>query len=314
MLAFSYVLMLAALLVLWRGLLWRGRPVPGVLRVPPLLIGHRGVRGPLPENGLPAFRMALREGLDGLETDVQRTRDGVLVLFHDGQLDGVPLVDWSYRSLLGRVPDLTTLDELLALVRQHPGVLLNVELKTTLPSERSLLGLAGAAARSVELALAVARPLLTSGLVERLIVSSFDPLALLALRLRAPSLRTAYLWSDEPATARLLRRPWPAGWLHVDALHPRWSRVDAELVAYARRRRLALNVWTVNDAAEVRRLLALGASGIMADDPAALLEAAGGRPGGGAAPAAAERQGAEPPRTVDPVATEEGGEARGGFV
>ena len=279
MLTLSAVLMVAALLVFWRGLLWRGRPLPGVLRTPPLLIGHRGVRGLLPENGLPAFRMALEHGLDGLETDVQRTRDGVLVLYHDARCDGVPVVEWSHRNLRERVADLTTLDELYALVREHPGVLLNVELKTTLVDEPSLIGLARTAPRSVELALTVARSLLASGLSNRTIVSSFDPLALAALRLRAPGLRTAYLWSDEASTPRLMRTPWPAGWLHVDALHPRWSSVTAELVAYARRRELALNVWTVNDAAEVRRLLALGVTGIMADDPAALLRAAGARGG-----------------------------------
>ena len=274
MVMLSAVLMSAALLVLWRGLLWRGRSLPGVRRELPLLVGHRGVRGPLPENGLRAFRMALDHGLDGVETDVQRTRDGVLVLVHDGEVDGVGVVEWRFRQLRERVDDLTTLDELLALVREYPGVWLNVELKTLALHDTGMARAIVVALRANGLARAVARALRGSGLEDRTTVSSFDPLALARLRLEAPTLRTAYLWSDEPNVPWPMRTPWPAGWLHVDALHPRWSSVDAELVAYGRRRALAVNAWTVNDPDEVRRLLALGVSGIMADDPAALLRAA----------------------------------------
>ncbi len=267
------LLMVVALAVGWRGLLWRGRPLPDVDRPPPRLLGHRGVRGPAPENGLPAFRMALDAGLDGLETDVQRSRDGVLVLFHDDDLEGVPLGEWTSAQLRERVPDFTTLAALLELVRAHPGVLLNLELKTRKLKDgvvRPLLG------RDRVLAWEVAQAVRASGLQGRTLISSFDPIALAWLRLRAPELRTAYLWEDAPDVPPWLRRPWPAGWLHADALHPHYRAVDATLVAHARRRSLQLNVWTVNDADEVRRLATLGADGIMADDPHALLRAGRG--------------------------------------
>lgn len=268
--------MLAALLALWRGFLWRGRPLPGVQREPPLLVGHRGVRGPLPENTLAAFRLALERGLDGLETDVQRTRDGALVLVHDTLIDGVPVTAWLHRQLRERVTDLATLEELFALVRAYPGVWLNLELKTVAVHDVGLTSAAAGALRNNGLAVAVARAVRASGLEDRTVVSSFDPIALARLRLEAPALRTGYLWESEPKVPWPMRSPWPAGWLHVDALHPRWSDVDAALVARACRRALAVNVWTVNDAAEVRRLKALGVSGIMADDPDALVRAGRG--------------------------------------
>ena len=255
--------MTAALLALWRGLLWRGRPLPGVTRARPLLVGHRGVRGRRPENTLAAFRCALDAGLDGLETDVQRTADGHLVLVHDTHVDGAPVGACTLADLRRQRPDLATLDEALALVRSVPGTWLNVELKTLRGFEPRLVG-------------SVARAIRRSGLADRTVVSSFNPLALALLRLRAPELRTGYLWSADPATPRLLRTAWPAGWLHVDALHPHWSLVDRDLVERAERRGLALNTWTVNDGAEVRRQLALGVGGIMADDPDELLRAARG--------------------------------------
>jgi glycerophosphoryl diester phosphodiesterase len=96
------------------------------------------------------------------------------------------------------------------------------------------------------------------------------------LRLHAPELRVGYLWSSDASTPRLLRTPWPAGWLHVDALHPHHTLVTEALLARSRRRGLALNTWTVNAAADVVRLRDMGVSGIMADDPNELLGAARG--------------------------------------
>ncbi len=51
------------------------------------VIGHRGAAGLAPENTYAGFDIALGLGVDGIETDVQKTKDGVLVLFHDDRLD-----------------------------------------------------------------------------------------------------------------------------------------------------------------------------------------------------------------------------------
>jgi len=53
----------------------------------PIPVGHRGASGERPENTLPAFERALAQGARILETDVHPTRDGVAVIFHDGELD-----------------------------------------------------------------------------------------------------------------------------------------------------------------------------------------------------------------------------------
>ena len=247
------------LLFLWRTLLWWPRPLPGVTRPPPRLIGHRGVRVGEPENSLAAFRRALDAGLDGVEFDVQRSQDGALVIFHDFELRGRAVASLSKAEIESNDPNIPTLEPLFNLAHNYPGTLLNLEIKAR-------------GWRTGGLERAVVRSIRASGLEGRVLVSSFSPLSLARVRLRAPDLRTALLFA--PDVPRFLRSGWLAGWLHVDALHPHYSQVTRDLVARARGRGLAVNVWTVNDDEEVARLLGLHVDGVMADDPVRLREAA----------------------------------------
>jgi glycerophosphoryl diester phosphodiesterase len=256
---------LALLVALWP-LLWEPRPLPGVPPKPTLLLGHRGVRAKpedkLPENSLAAFRAAL-ETLDGLETDLHRSRDGHIVLYHDSTLpDGRVVTSLSCRDLQDADPNIPTLEALFVLARGFPGALLNLELKTR---GWRTNGLERAAAKAIR----------NSGLEGRILVSSFNPLSLARLRLYAPELRTALLYSpDGPPwlrtnrSARLLARL-----SHLDALHPHFSLVDAPLARWTRKHGVMLNTWTVNNAAEVKRLTRLNVNGLMADEPAALKDA-----------------------------------------
>lgn len=252
--AFVVVLLLA--LAWWGGPGWRPRPVPGVQRRRPWAIGHRGARGPREENTADAFDLALTL-VDGIETDVQRTADGVLVLWHDFDVAGLEVRRASLESLRERAPRLVTVQELFRIARDHPGTLLNLEIKSR-PAwlrawtlERDLV----AAVRA-------------SGLEDRVLVSSFDPLALARVRLSAPRLRTALLTT--PDAPRGLRSGRAARWLHVDALHPEDRQVDAPLLARCRRRGLPVHVWTVNDAIRMEELAREGVGGVIGDDPSVL--------------------------------------------
>ncbi len=252
--ALTYLVGVALALAAWRGS-WRGRPLPGVPRRRPLLVGHRGTRGIEPENTLAAFRRAFDEGLDGVEFDVQRSLDGELVLTHDEEVGGRPVARQSYGQLRERVPELATLGELFELARQYPGRLLNLEIKAR-----------GWRTRGLERA--VVRAVLASGLADRVLVSSFNPLSLARVRLFAPRMRVALLY-DASTMERPGGRPRP-GWLHVDALHPGHALADRRLVVSAHARGVAVNVWTVNEPDTVRALRALGVDAIMGDDPARL--------------------------------------------
>lgn len=119
-----------------------------------LVLAHRGYHAHVPENTLAAFEAAAGLGVDGIETDVRLTRDGVPVLCHDRTVDGERQVAETTRSELEQAlgHPVPTLDQVLD---RYPGVLWNVEIKT---------------AEALPAALEILRPRLAS---HRLLVTSF---------------------------------------------------------------------------------------------------------------------------------------------
>lgn len=219
-----------------------------------LLLGHRGSPRAHRENTLLSFQAALDAGLDGVELDVRRCADGALVVHHDEKLfDGRRIADLTLAQLAPH--PVATLGEVCAWAADT-GAYLNVEVKyeRTLPDDR--------VRGSAEL-------LGRFGLTGRAIVSSFNPLLLAALRNVAPQIERGLLFDRAPRVLPLI-----AARLRVAALHPHRSLVTPELMDLARKQAWRVNVWTVNDAAEGRRLLDLGASGLIGDFPGELLRAA----------------------------------------
>ena len=149
-----------------------------------------------------------------------------------------------------RIP---TLAEVLDLARGK-GIV-NVEIKS--PGQ----GRAGLAPLEVEKLVRELRA------ANRVLVSSFDPWALVQIHGLVPDLATALLVHEgEPMVAR---RGWLAPWVGASAMHPEHVLCDAATVAAWRRAGYAVNVWTVDDPAVLRRLAAWGVDGVFANDPAA---------------------------------------------
>lgn len=238
---------------------WRRRP-----GAPPLVFGHRGVRGPLPENTLAAFARARDEGADAIELDVRLARDGVIVVAHDPDLarvtrgrDRRAIAEMSSGELsrvdVGDGQGVPTLAETLALAAAR-GLRVNVELKRDVPSRRALVRAVVDLVRDVR-----------DG--ERsVMLSTFDPAMMLELRARARGLLVALIVH---AGQRRYRPFLVARALGVGALHPeRLLVASGETLARARARGLVVNVWTVNDEREASDLAALGVDGLITDRPA----------------------------------------------
>jgi glycerophosphoryl diester phosphodiesterase len=83
------------------------------------IIAHRGASADAPDNSIEAFRLAIEQGADLIETDVQITQDGVLVLEHDLDVEGHSVANSRFAELLAIKPHLTTLAQTLVVYGIH---------------------------------------------------------------------------------------------------------------------------------------------------------------------------------------------------
>jgi glycerophosphoryl diester phosphodiesterase len=244
-------------------------------RSAPLVIAHRGASAVAPENTLAAFRLAAEQGADAVELDVDLTRDGQLVVMHDATIDRttdghgrvtdlawdeIQRVDagaWKGAAFTGEcVP---SLEEVLAAVGQR--LLINIEIK-----DRSLRG------QGVEVK--VADLIKRFDLLERVIVSSFNPFALRRMKHVEPRTACGLLYA--PDLSLVLRRAWLAPLIpNLNARHPHYSQVDAAWVMDRHAQQQQVNVWTVNEAAIAQAMARAGVDGIIGDNPVLIRQALG---------------------------------------
>lgn len=243
------------------------------------LYAHRGASAEAPENTLPSFRRALEIGVDALELDVHMTRDGHPVVSHDPTAErmanlrvawkdvdleeakrfdlgwGFALPDGS-RPFAGKGVRVSTFEELLV---ELPGVVLNVDIKQPSPS-------------MVAPMLALLR---RHRAEERVVLASFHLRTLLAVRRGGYAGPTALSQPEVAAVlgtprAVLARTPWLGTCAQIPVKAGPITLATPRFLAKLHELGMRVDFWTINDPAEARRLLALGADGIMTDDPRAI--------------------------------------------
>lgn len=233
----------------------------------PIAMAHRGFSRAGLENSMAAFRAAVDLGYQYLETDVHTTADGVLLLFHDDTLDRVT-------NGRGRISELTAAEVAAARIGGSEPLPLFDELLTAFPSVRVNLDVKDRG--SVQ---SLAAGIERHGAHDRVLVASFSDRrrrAVLKL-LSRPVVSSAGMVTN--ALFVLLGPVLPAAWLRfalrgplrdVQALQVpvRYGAVRVVTPAYVRRAHglgLVVHVWTINDPAEMHRLLDLGVDGIVTD-------------------------------------------------
>lgn len=210
------------------------------------VIAHRGASADEVENTLPAFERAIVEGADYLELDVQASADGALVVFHDLDLDRLtPLSGPLRRRPLAELREvgIATLEEVVETARGRVGLM--VELKRAHLYRRHAI-----VARTVAL------------LDPTDVVLSFERRALLEALRCAPSLRVLQHVGFGVSIRAAAGYAWAVGF------HD--PRVTGRGLARAAGLGLRTTVYTVNDAARMRELAALGVDGIFSDRPGLL--------------------------------------------
>ncbi len=242
------------------------------LLILPRVIGHRGARASAPENTLAGIRRAHAEGASWVEFDVKLTADGHPILMHDETLDRttdgrgpvaartlaeVSQLDAGGRFAPGfrgeRVPTLGQALDLLASL----GMGFNLEIKPC----------PGREAETAEAALGVlARRWPTNRPVP--VISSFKVLSLMAARAASPDLPLGYLTEE-------LAPDWADGVavLGCRTVHPNWRNLTRAQVEAVKAAGYPLLVWTVNEPARARELIAWGADSLITDCPALIAAA-----------------------------------------
>jgi len=256
--------------------------------------GHRGARGYLPENTLPSFARALELGVTTLELDVGVTRDGVVVIHHDRGLnpdlargpDGqwvqraTPLHSLTYAELqhydVGRLrpgsdyarrfPHQQPLDgtriprlaELFALAKDQ-RVRYNIEpkmdasaLHETLPAE--------------EFARALIAEVRKAGVQHRTTVQAFHWQVLKVVEREAPEMPTVYCTEGTASNSERVHAAGGRIW------SPDYHTVTVKKLDAARKSQMKVTVWTVNEPADIERMIAMGVDGIASDYPDRVLE------------------------------------------
>ena len=228
----------------------------------PLVIGHRGASHQAPENTIEAFTLAHRLGADGIELDVHRSADGVLVVHHDAVLDGVGLVmDRTFAELRAALPSVPALAETFdALVVDGVPVMamINVEIKCCswdVDADPDRIVARGVAEMVAE-----------RGLFEWVVVSSFDLAILDDIRAIDARLTTGWLiHGHNPVPALTIAHEHGHAWLHPD-----WGNLDLKLhetMAVARELNVRINTWTLDDPTTIREFAAAGVDAIITNEP-----------------------------------------------
>jgi len=232
----------------------------------PLNFAHRGASHHAPSNTLAAFTQAAELGADGIELDVHLSADGVPVVIHDfvvetttdgqgsvasktlaelEQLDAGIKFDAAFAG--ERIP---TLSKVFEAVGQR--LLINIELKSI-------------AARNNGLETAVAALVTKHHLEKRVIISSFNPLAVRRFKKLLPQVLAGLLYA--PNMPIYIRRAWLAPLCPHEARHPHHSMVAPKSMQAFRSAGYRVNVWTADEPDEMRRLIELDVDTIITNRP-----------------------------------------------
>ena len=233
----------------------------------PIVFAHRGASAFAPENTLSAFLLAVEYGADGIELDAKLSADGEVMVIHDPTVDrttnGSGRVNQISRDDLQRLDAGSSLDPRFArekiptleevFITVGHKTLINVELTNYTSSGDSLVERVAALVKKQHLQ-------------DGVIFSSFNPFNLVKMNTLL----------DGACATGILAMPGARGWVLRGALgrwaapgmvHPFMDDVTQKFVQSQHRIHRKVNVWTVNKAVDLRRLMDYGVDGIITDDP-----------------------------------------------
>lgn len=225
------------------------------------IFAHRGYSAAFSENTMTAFLEAEKAGAEGIELDVQLTKDGEVVVIHDEKVDrttsGTGFVkDFTFKEIrklnasksgLKKEPIPALIEVLEWLVTNR--LICNIELKN------GRFRYEGMEAKVVGL-------VRHFGLENRIILSSFNHYSIVESYLLAPMIETAPLYSEH------LYMPWIyAQAIRAQGIHPKYRSISDDTIRKAMANGIAVRPYTVNKDADMKRLFTLNCTALITDDP-----------------------------------------------
>lgn len=234
-----------------------------------MVIGHRGDPTHAPENTIASFKKAIELGVNGIELDVQMSKDGYLVVIHDEKVDRTTdgngfVKDYTLKELKNldagikfgkefageRIP---TLEEVFQLIKRY-NVLVNIEVKSGIALYE------GIEEKLVEI-------IRGYDFVDRTVISSFNHYSLRDIKSMAPEMRIGLLYQCG------LVRPWYiARRMKAYSLHPFYYNIIPEVVAGCKKHDIKLFPWTVDRVNDMKRMIKYGVDGVITNDPQTLIQ------------------------------------------
>lgn len=207
------------------------------------IIGHRGACGLAPENTIKSFKKAIKLGVDGIETDLQLTKDKKIVLFHDKNTKRV--------SSKNKVINKSTLKELK-------------DLKIGIPTLKEALELSNKITWHLEIkdsqVILELRKILKNR--KNIVFSSFKMLDCVKLKKLFPKIECAYLArSFDKKTLNILEKN------NIKTIHLKIKYITSKNIELLKRKGIKIRAWSTNNPATVKKLIKLGINKFFTDRP-----------------------------------------------
>lgn len=229
------------------------------------IIAHRGFSGKYPENTMLSFKKAFEAGCDEIEFDVQLTKDNIIVIFHDETIDRITdgtgyIRDYTFEELgkfnvtadfgnkygFNAIP---SFEEYINWVKDK-NIMTNIELKTNKYYYQEI------EEKTVDM-------IKTYALEDKVMFSSFNYLSLIRCKELAPHIKCGVLGFK----AGIGNPGYYVSKYNFEFYHPYVKDLTDEIVETCNAHGVELNVWTVNDEVDVKKLYDWGCRGVITDYP-----------------------------------------------
>jgi glycerophosphoryl diester phosphodiesterase len=222
-----------------------------------LVIGHRGAPSLEHENTIKSFKIALSHNVDGLEFDVQHTKDNQLIVYHDFditynqktfQISNLTFQELNNFKLNYKIP---TFEEVIQICPSDK--IINIEIKSHNIFHKHLIT-------------QIINILIKYHLSDNVIISSFNPFVLLELKKQSNKFKIGLLWSNTISEKWYVTRH-AYKLLQPYSLHANVQSINTQISHWVRNKGMKLFLYTVNDIQSLQKAHHVGADAIFSDYP-----------------------------------------------